>query len=327
VGLVADDHRVGIGDPLGVAHEPLVSLDRDRTVGLVPAVEERRTQPVAVTAVRDLADELFDQIAAVGEDQDAAGPSGLDEAHRGDRLAGAGGVLEPEPAGRARVVRRFGDLGFLLVVALVDPVLGLLVVGDDLVQDLRGQLLDVLGIGVGSFGLGLRLLLGLGFGSILVLAGGRQRLVVGDAHLLFGEQLGQRAGEGVHLVGVEFRAVPQGGRLLADQPFQSQQQREIAAPLDGGFGAPGVQLGDRGIEGAAARGAGRQRLGTVSVQQERFTRELRRALDVFLRRNRTGCGCCGGRGQFKPSQVCRSQVSTRLGRVGDRKSRRNLWTD
>ena len=39
----------------------------------------------------------------MGEDQDAAGARGVDEAHRGDGLAGAGRVLEPEA-----LVRRWG---------------------------------------------------------------------------------------------------------------------------------------------------------------------------------------------------------------------------
>ena len=42
VGLVADHDRVGVGDPAGVADEPLVGLDRDRAVGVIGAVEQRR---------------------------------------------------------------------------------------------------------------------------------------------------------------------------------------------------------------------------------------------------------------------------------------------
>src|SRR6478735_2965270 len=68
VRLVADDDRVGVGDPLVVANEPLVGLDRDGAVGVVTAVEQRRAQPLLVAAVGDLADELVDQVAAVGED-------------------------------------------------------------------------------------------------------------------------------------------------------------------------------------------------------------------------------------------------------------------
>ena len=74
-----------------------------------------------VAAVAQLAEELVDEVAAVGEDQDAAGARGLDEAQRGDRLAGARRVLEPEALGGVGVL---GLLGELLVVVLV----GLLVV-------------------------------------------------------------------------------------------------------------------------------------------------------------------------------------------------------
>ena len=105
VGLVADHDRVGVRDPARVADEPLVGLDGDRAVGMVGAVEQRRRESVGVAAVGDLADELVDQVAAVGEDQDAAGARGLDEADGGDRLAGAGGVLEPEAPVGARILR------------------------------------------------------------------------------------------------------------------------------------------------------------------------------------------------------------------------------
>ena len=136
MGLVADDDRVGVGDPAGVAHEPLVGLDRHGAVGGVVVVEQRRADPVAVAAVAQLAVELVDEVAAVGEDQDAAGPRGLDEAQRGDRLAGAGGVLEPEaPVG-------VGILGLLVELTssslvLVLPVLGLLVLGLVLVVEVE----------------------------------------------------------------------------------------------------------------------------------------------------------------------------------------------
>ena len=113
VGLVADDDRVGVGDPPGVAHEPLVGLDGDRAVGGVLAVEHRAGDAVAVAAVAQLAVELVDEVAAVGEDQDAAGARRLDEAQRGDGLAGAGGVLEPEALGGV------GVLGLLLELAVV----------------------------------------------------------------------------------------------------------------------------------------------------------------------------------------------------------------
>ncbi len=119
VRLVADHDRVGVGDLLVVADEPLVGLDRHRAVGVVAAVEQRRAQPLLVAAIGDLADELVDEVAAMGEDQDAAGARGVDEADRGDGLAGAGGVLEPEAARGAGVLRRLGDR--LLVLAPSAP--------------------------------------------------------------------------------------------------------------------------------------------------------------------------------------------------------------
>ena len=133
VGLVADHDRVGVGDFLVVADEPLVGLDRDRAVGVVAAVEQRRPQALLVAAVGDLADELVDQVAAVGEDQDAAGLGRLDEADRGDRLAGAGRVLEPEAAGGAGVLGGLLDHLLVLVDGRFLPVLRLLVGGELLV--------------------------------------------------------------------------------------------------------------------------------------------------------------------------------------------------
>ena len=112
---------------LGVADEPLVGLDGDRAVGMVRAVQQRRREPVLVAAVGDLADELVDQVAAVGEDQDAAGSRALDEAERGDRLAGAGRVLEPEAPARRPGPRAPRRRPPLRVVGRLLPVLGLLV--------------------------------------------------------------------------------------------------------------------------------------------------------------------------------------------------------
>ena len=111
-----------------VADEPLVGLDRDRAVGVVAVAEQRRPQSLLVAAVGDLADELVDQVAAVGEDEHAAGAGGVDEADRGDGLAGAGRVLEPEAAGGAGVVGGLGDGLLVLVLGrLFLPVLRLLV--------------------------------------------------------------------------------------------------------------------------------------------------------------------------------------------------------
>ena len=150
VRLVADDDRVGVGDLLVVADEPLVGLDRDRAFGVIAVAQQRRAQALLVAAVRDLADELFDQIAAVGEDQHPAGAGGVDEADRGDGLAGAGRVLEPEAPRGARVLRRLGD-GLLVVV--LDrrflPVLRLLVGGQLLRLDVLVLLCSVRPVGRG----------------------------------------------------------------------------------------------------------------------------------------------------------------------------------
>src|SRR6185312_13466995 len=93
----------------------------------VAVVEQRRAQALLVAAVGDLADELVDQVAAVGEDEDAAGAGRLDEADRGDRLAGAGRVLEPEAARRAGVVGGLLDHLVFVVGGGFGPVLRLLV--------------------------------------------------------------------------------------------------------------------------------------------------------------------------------------------------------
>ena len=85
-------------------------------------------QPLAVAPVADLPDELIDQIAPVSEDQDPARAGGLDEAHRRNRLARPGGVLEPEPLGRVGILGLLVELRAVVLV-LVLPVLRLLVLG------------------------------------------------------------------------------------------------------------------------------------------------------------------------------------------------------
>ena len=133
VRLVADDDRVGVGDVAGVADEPLVGLDRHRAVGRVLVPEQRGGDALRVAAVAQLAVELVDEVAAVGEDQHAAGARGLDEADGGDGLAGAGRVLEPEalarrsgpraprrrPRPRPRPASTAAPVLFLVVVVLV----------------------------------------------------------------------------------------------------------------------------------------------------------------------------------------------------------------
>src|SRR4029077_12167159 len=162
VRLVADHDRVGVGDFLVVADEPLVGLDRDRAVRIVAVAEQRWAQPLLVAAIGDLADELVDQVASVGEDQDAAGAGGVDEADRGDGLAGAGRVLEPEAARGTGIVGSLGDSLLVVVLnRLFLPVLRLLVRSQILwlLLLVRGAL--AVGDGLGNIGGGR---VGAGFG-------------------------------------------------------------------------------------------------------------------------------------------------------------------
>ena len=106
-----------------------------------------------------------------------------------------------------------------------------------------------------------------------------RRPVLGGG-LLLGHQLGQRPGEGVHLVRVEFGAVEQLRRFVGEQALEPEQQREVAPPLDRRVLGPVVELGEGGVECPAAGGARRQRLGALAVEQERLAGERRRALDI-----------------------------------------------
>ena len=111
VRLVADHELVGLArDRVGVAGEPGVGLDRDRVLarrGL--AALDRVDEAVAVALGRQVALELGDEQAAVGEDEDPERLCRLDEAGRGDRLAGRRRVAEavaPHRAGSSPVKLR-----------------------------------------------------------------------------------------------------------------------------------------------------------------------------------------------------------------------------
>ena len=146
----------------------------------------------------------------MGEDQDAAGARGLDEAERGHGLAGAGGVLEPEAAGGVGVVEHLFGGALLLLFLVAVPVERLVVVRQLLVA------LDLL--------LARRAAPRAG-------AGGRCRCAVAVA-LGLGEQRDQRARERVDLVGGERRAVRQVRLLLGEQALEPEQQRVLAPPGD-----------------------------------------------------------------------------------------------
>ncbi len=263
VRLVADDDRVGVGDLARVADEPLVGLDGHRAVARVLVAEQRRRDPLGVAAVAQLAVELVDEVAAVGEDQDAAGPRRLDEAERGDGLAGAGGVLEPEALGGVGVVDVLGDL--LVGVGPVDGILVAVLLLAQLLRQLllagqpRGSELDVL------------------------LRDGAVGLAVAVA-LRLREQRGQRAGQRVDLVGRQHGAVDERRLVLGEQAVEPQQQRPAAAPAGGGHLVALVELGQHGVERAPARSARRERgRGVLPFEQEGFTGERSRPLEIVGR--------------------------------------------
>src|SRR6185437_16124035 len=205
--LVADDDGVGVRDAPGIAHEPLVGLDGDRAVGGVVAVEQRGADAIAIAAVAQLAVELVDEVAAVGEDQDAAGARRLHEAQRGDGLARSSGVLEPEALGGV------GVLGLLLVgpvllIGLVLPVLRLFILG--LVLGLLVLVVEITEVVAVLVVLVLVLVDRIELGG-----GGRRHDVLGDdavgrgsvGGLTLGQQRGERARQRVDLVGREHGAV------------------------------------------------------------------------------------------------------------------------
>ena len=259
--LVADDDRVGVGDVAGVADEPLVGLHRHGAVGSVLAAQQRGRDAVAIAAVAQLAVELVDQVAAVREDQDRAGPRGLDEAERGDGLAGPGRVLEPEAAGGV------GILGLLL--------------------DRQGVRVDLAAL------VPVLRLLGLVLVEILLAGDARrgQRAVqrgqraVGDrvaVLLSLGQQLGQRARQGVDLMRGEHRAVGEHRLVQREQPVEPQQQRPALAPRDRRHLGTRVQFGERGVQRpAACRTGGEDDGGILPLGDERLAREARGALDVI----------------------------------------------
>ena len=177
-------------------------------------------------------------------------------------------------------------LVLLLLLGLIDVVAVLLVavllalVAFGL---LLGRLLG-LGLDLGRVvGVVLRVVFGVGGDRLEVVLGGR---------LLLGHQLGQRPGEGVHLVRVELGAVAQLRRFVGEQALEPEQEREVAPPLDRGVLGAGVDLGQGGVESTAARGALGQRLRPLAVEQEGLAGKGRRALDLGA------CGNCRCRGNF-----------------------------
>jgi len=207
----------------------------------------------------------------VGEDQNAAGAGGVDETDRGDGLTGAGRVFEPEAAVSTVIVGGGLEVDVFVFVALFfSPVLRVFVLFFRGFFEILGRFFFVL-IKVGVF-------VRFGFGKLF----DRRELdrVVVGRDLLLGQKLGQCSGEGVDLMGVELGSVAELGRLVADQPFEAEQEREVPAPLKRRFFVPGVDFGQRGIEGAPAGGSGQQGVGALVAQQERFPGKRRGFFDI-----------------------------------------------
>jgi hypothetical protein len=90
-----------------------------------------------------------------------------------------------------------------------------------------------------------------------------------------GEHLGgqgdERSGESVDLVSGEGGAVGQVRLLLGQQALEAEDERVVLAPLDRGLLAPRIELGQRGLECDAARGALRERgRGVLPFEHERL---------------------------------------------------------
>ena len=190
-----------------MAHEPLVSLNRHWAAEIDPFVAEQRARnAIGIAARTDLLVELVDEVAAVGKNKNSAGPRGINEAHRGDRLAGAGGVLEPEALVSIRVIERLG----------VDVLVGALGGFDQV--NLNLNLLDHL-VALVVFVLFVLLVERRQLGSkLLVISGNHFDRLVVNVEDRFGdletinlhprcEQRSECAGEGVDLVRVKHRSI------------------------------------------------------------------------------------------------------------------------
>ena len=197
----------------------------------------------------------------------------LYEAERGDGLAGAGGVLEPEAAGRPRVLRLLGKLLLLVELAAavrrvfgVVPVCGLAVLV--LVLVARRRLVLVLVVG---------LLL------VDVREVREQRGAVAVLSLGLGDQRRERPGERIHLVRREDSAVDQLGLLVREQALQAEQEGVLLAPFDARLLAAALDLGEGRIQGTAPRRPWAQ---GVWIRCERLARELLHTFEVLARWNR-----------------------------------------
>ncbi len=243
VRLVADDELVGgARERVHVPREPRVGLDRERVrLQRLLTLGDRGAQAVAVALCREVARELVDQQAAVGENEDAHRPRGLDEARGGDRLAGGRRVAEAVAAHGARVVR---DGELLDLVAVLGVRVGLRILLE-LLLVLVGPLLEQLAV-----------------------PGVAVRVPVLRLLLVAGDQLGEHARERVDLVAPELRAGGEAGGLVREDSLQAEHERVLDLPLDGRRAPAGLHLGERGVERTPARAAFGERLRRVFARVE-----------------------------------------------------------
>jgi hypothetical protein len=105
-----------------------------------------------------------------------------------------------------------------------------------------------------------------------------------EALLDVGDQSGEGSGERVDLMGGELGAVGEMRLLLGEQPLETEHEGEVATPLDGRGLTALLDLGERGVQGAAPGRPGREVLRLLALEQERLARELSCTFDVGARR-------------------------------------------
>ena len=271
---------------------------------LLGARQDRVGEAVAVAVLGELAAELVDEQAAVGEDEHALGAGRLDEAGGGDGLAGRGRVAEAIAAGCPGVLgeRR------LEVVARPPP----RVRASRLPRSPpRGR------------------------------SGRRRprhplraprRPLPFAAVVLFdrGDQLGEHPGERVDLMAAQLGAGSKMRRLLGEDPLEAEHEREAHLPLGRGLGQPLVDLGERALEGAADRGPGAHaRRWLVVGPQEGLSRpgfgsECRglkavgRLLDIQRLRQRLVHGCDTNARAASRGRARRYPLASRITTIADR---------
>jgi hypothetical protein len=242
--LVANHELVRLGiELLPVASEPGVGLDRQRALRARRPAFHRVGDPCAVPLGRQVAVELRNEQAPVGQDEDAERPRRLDEPGSGDRLAGRGRMAEAEPPDGAGVL-----LGRQWLRQLDPAVLG------------------------GRCGEIVLLFLDLGVGAVV----GNVAVAVAELDVLAvlrgRDQLRQHSGERVDLVPAQLRPGREARWAVGEHALEPEHQRVAALPLVGGARVARVQLGDRVVERAPARRVGRERDGRVFVRsKERLT--------------------------------------------------------